>query len=390
MHDIRPLAGLRVLDLSQGIAGPHCGGLLAEYGARVVKIEPPQGDWMRPLGPGYGDCSAGFIYYNRGKESLALDLKAPGTIDIVLDFAADSDVFIENNRPGVSERLGLGFEAVKARQPRIIYVSVSGLGQTGPDAAKPLSDTVAQAHSGLMMVNRGRADVPSKIDTTIIDAITGLYAFQATTMALWGDPATRKPQHVDVSLAQSAAAIQGPKILEYGITNEVPVNLNAPAGSYRTADGWLAITLVREPDWVAICKAMNREDLPQDPRFATFPDRSANLAELREILDAIIQTRTTAEWAERMAAEGVLASPINDYDAWLKHPQTVATAAAPVFPVASPGEGPVPHTPGHANQTALSPVLGEHSRELLAEAGLSAERIESLIAAGAVVAPTKS
>ena len=124
MLDLRPLEGLRVLDLSQGIAGPHCGGLFAEYGARVVKIEPPGGDWMRPLGPGYDDASAGFIYYNRGKESLALDLKAEGAIDIVLEFASKSDVFIENNRPGVSDRLGIGFEAVKARQPKIVYVSV--------------------------------------------------------------------------------------------------------------------------------------------------------------------------------------------------------------------------------------------------------------------------
>ena len=261
MYDLRPLEGLRVLDLSQGIAGPHCGGLFAEYGARVVKIEPPTGDWMRPLGPGYGDRSAAFIYYNRGKESLALDLKADGAIDVVRQLAANSDVLIENNRPGVSDRLGFGFEAIKAVQPGIVYVSVSGLGQSGPDARKPLSDTVAQAYSGMMMINRGRADVPAKIDTTIIDAITGLYAFQSATMALWGNPERRQAKHIDVSLAQAAAAIQGPKILEYGIIGGMPIKLNPPAGSYQTSDGWLAMTLVREADWVAICKAISRDGL---------------------------------------------------------------------------------------------------------------------------------
>ena len=387
MLDLRPLEGLRVLDLSQGIAGPHCGSLFAEYGARVVKIEPPAGDWMRPLGPGYDDASAGFIYYNRGKESLALDLKAEGAIDIVLEFASKSDVFIENNRPGVSDRLGIGFEAVKARQPKIVYVSVSGLGQTGPQAQKPLSDTVAQAHSGMMMINRGRADVPSKIDTTVVDAVTGLYAFQSASMALWGDPAKRDARHVDVSLAQSAAALQGPKILEYGIVGGSPAKLNPPAGSYPTADGWLALTLVRESDWHAICRALRREDLMENQKYDSFENRAANIAELTGLLDEILQTETTEEWASRLTAEGVLASPINNYGQWLEHPQTQGTDAAPVFPVAPAGDGPVPRTPGRTSNTRLSPQLGQHSRELLAEAGMQAERIEQLIASGSVIVP---
>ncbi|MGI9421851.1 MAG: CaiB/BaiF CoA transferase family protein [Hyphomicrobiaceae bacterium] len=387
MHELRPLEGMSVLDLSQGIAGPHCGGLLAEYGARVVKIEPPGGDWMRPLGPGYGDRSAAFIYYNRGKESLALDLKAEGACEVVLNFAAKCDVLIENNRPGVSERLGFGYDVVRARNPKIVYVSVSGLGQTGPDATKPLSDTVAQAHSGMMMINRGRADVPAKIDTTIVDAITGLYAFQCATMALWGNSETRVARHLDISLAQAAAAIQGPKILEYGIIDGMPVKLNPPAGSYRTADGWLALTLVREADWQAICRVIDRPDLASDPKFDSFTARASNIVELTAILDDIIVGATTADWVERLSAEGVLASQINDYGQWLAHRQTRGTDAAPVIPVASPGEGPVARTPGLSSQARLSPVLGEHSRALLEEAGLSHENIEQLIAGGAAVAP---
>ena len=238
----------------------------------------------------------------------------------------------------------------------------------------------------MMMINRGRADVPAKIDTTIIDAITGLYAFQSATMALWGGADTRQARHLDISLAQSAAAIQGPKILEYGIIGTMPAKLNPPAGSYRTADGWLAVTLVREPDWIALCKALGCEELAVDPRFATFADRASNIDELTAILDEVIRDRSTADWMQRLTEEGVLASPINDYGAWLEHGQTRGSDAAPVFPVASPGEAPVARTPGRTNQTALAPEIGEHSRALLAETGVSQERIEQMISQGAVVA----
>lgn len=383
MSHSRPLAGLRVLDLSQGIAGPYCGGLFAEHGARVIKIEPPQGDWMRPLGPGADGNSASFLFYNRGKESLALDVKAPGAVEAILTLAAQSDVLIENNRPGVSDRLGFGFDAVRARQPRIIYVSVSGLGQTGPDIKQPLTDTVAQARSGFMSINTGRAGVPSKIDTTIIDAITGLYGFQAATMALWGDPETREARQLDISLIQSAAAIQGPKVMEYGLLGHMPKKLNAPAGSYPSADGWFAISLVRESEWQTICRVIGRADLCEG-RFATFADRATVTSELNDLLDGIFQTKTTAEWVTLLGGEGILVSPINDYGAWLDDAQTQATGAAPAFNVADGRQAPVVRTPGQDNHTRLSPRIGEHSRSLLAEAGMTAEHIEKLISSGSV------
>lgn len=387
MLDHRPLEGLRILDLSQGIAGPSCGGLFAEYGARVIKVEPTGGDWMRVLGPGYGDRSAGFIYYNRGKESLALDIKAPGAVDIVLELAARSDVFIENNRPGVSHRIGLGFDAVKARQPRIVYVSISGLGQVGPDAQRPLSDTVAQARSGIMAINRGRADAPSRIDTTVVDATTGLYAFQCATMALWGDPTSREARHLDISLMQSAAALQGPKILEYGIVGHMPEKLNSPAGSYPTADGWFAVTLVHESSWPAICKAIGRDDLCADPRFGSFLDRAKNNTVLTELLDEIFREHSTKHWVDILTTEGVLASPVNDYGDWLDDPQTRATRGAPLSAVTGSVSAAVPRTPGCVPFDRLSPRLGEHSRKILDETGIAAAEIERMLAAGTVVEP---
>jgi crotonobetainyl-CoA:carnitine CoA-transferase CaiB-like acyl-CoA transferase len=380
----RPLAGLTVLDLSQGIAGPSCGGLFSEYGARVIKVEPTHGDWMRPLGAGHDDMSASFLYYNRGKESLSLDIKAPGAVDTILKLAARADVLIENNRPGVSDRLGFGYDAIRAVQPKIIYLSVSGLGQTGPDAKAPLTDTVAQARSGMMMINRGRTGVPSRLDTTIIDAITGLYAFQSATMALWPGRETREAQHLDVSLLQSAAAIQGPKVMEYGILGETVEKLNAPAGSFPASDGWFAISLLRETNWQTICTIIDRPDLCQG-RYATFADRAKVVGELTEILDEIFKTNTTAHWVETMRAEGILITAINDYGSWLEDAQTKATLAAPFINVTTHDTAPVARTPGQPNNDQLSPKLGQHSRLILAEIGLGDDAIDTLVEAGTVV-----
>ncbi|MGI9478181.1 MAG: CaiB/BaiF CoA transferase family protein [Hyphomicrobiaceae bacterium] len=381
----RPLKGLRVLDLSQGVAGPHCGGLFAEYGADVIKIEPPTGDWMRVLGAGYDGRSGSFIYYNRGKKSLCLDLKSAGAVDIVLNLAAMSDVVIDNNRPGVSDRLGIGFEALKERNSQITVVAVSGFGLEGPDSRRPLSDTIAQALSGFMSVNCGRAGVPAKVDMTLIDCLTGLYAFQAATMALWGDPSQREAQLLDVSLVQSAAAIQGAKVLEYSVQNKMPGKINAPAGSYKASDGWLALTLVREADWSNICKTFGQLDLAIDPRFATFDDRAAHSDELTGIVDDIIATRTVSEWVTALTDNGVLAGPINDYGMWLDTPQTAAIEGAVRFPVAPGIEAPIVRTPGHGHHTDLSPHLGEHSREILAEAGITEADISRMLADGSVI-----
>ena len=381
----RPLKGLRVLDLSQGVAGPHCGGLFAEYGADVTKIEPPQGDWMRILGAGYDGRSGSFIYYNRGKKSLCLDLKSEGAIDVVLNLAAQSDVVIDNNRPGVSDRLGIGFEALKARNPKIVVVAVSGFGQEGPASHRPLSDTIAQAMSGFMSMNCGRAGVPAKVDMTLIDCLTGLYGFQAATMALWGDPAQREAQRLDISLVQCAAAIQGAKVLEYSVSDSIPEKINAPAGSYRAKDGWLALTLVRESCWTKICKTFGRDDLVTDPRFATFEQRAANTETITEVVDRIIATRNVSDWVESFREAGVLAGPINDYGMWLDDPQTTAVQDAPMTTVAAGIEAPMVRTPGHGNHTDLSPHLGEHSREILAEAGVSVSDIDQMLSTGAVI-----
>jgi crotonobetainyl-CoA:carnitine CoA-transferase CaiB-like acyl-CoA transferase len=370
MISAQPLAGILVLDLSQGIAGPYCGRLLADQGARVLKVEPPQGDWMRALGAGPGGTSTSALYYNLGKESLVLNLKQTHDLERALTLAARADVVIESSRPGAMAKLGLGFEAVRAQNARVIYLTISGFGQNGPRAADPMTDTVAQAFSGYMSINRGRDGIPHKTDTTIIDAVTGQYAFQAVAMALWPG-AAREARHLDVSLMQSAAAILGPKVLEAAYHGQPPQAINPPAGSYRTGDGWIALTLVREEQFRALAREIGAPDLPLDPRFDSFANRSRNLAPLLEIIAARFTEHTTDEWVTRLTKAGVLASRINEFTDWLAEPQVTAANAAPQTEVLAETFLPVPHAPGQPAHNRRCPHLGEHTERVLHEFGLT-------------------
>jgi crotonobetainyl-CoA:carnitine CoA-transferase CaiB-like acyl-CoA transferase len=379
----KPLSGLQVLDMSQGIAGPSCGGHFAEFGAEVIKIEPPGGDWMRPIGTMIAGSSPSALVYNRGKRSLALDIRTPKGREIALKLAERSGVVIENARPGVMDRLGLGFESVRLRRPDVVYVSVSGWGQRGPEREKPMVDAVAQAFSGLMGATRSREGAPVKLDATLIDAITGLYAFQAATMALWNRAPGAPARHLDISLLQCAAHIQAPNIVEASHLGRPPGLLNPPAGNYRTADGWIVLSLVTEAQFQALCRVIGRPELAKEPRFESFTSRRSQLASLREIFDAAFASRKTSELVEAILAEGGLAGPINTYSDWLAHPHVAAVAAAPVHDI---GGHPVaiPHLPGQPPNAAALPEVGEHSRDVLAGLGISAEEIARLVAEGIV------
>ncbi len=382
-----PLRGLTVLDMSQGIAGPSCGGHFAEFGARVIKIEPPEGDWMRPLGSRVAGTSAQAILYNRGKESLALDLRKPEGREIALRLAQGCDVAIQSARPGVMERLGLGFAQVEARQPDIVYVSVSGFGQRGPDREKPLVDALAQAKSGLMSVMRGRDGSPVKMDATLIDALTGLYAFQAASMALWGKTKGSGARHLDISLMQAAAHVQAPSILEWdyvGGSQGVP---NPPAGNYRTQDGFLALTAVNEAQAHGIFRAIERPEMVADSRFATVAGRKANVAALRAILDAELAKRPTAVWVAAFEREGALGSAIQTYGEWLDDAHVKAIDMAPAYTLRDGRSARLPHMPGQAPNERPMPGIGEHSRAVLAGLGLPNAEIESLITAQIVRVP---
>jgi crotonobetainyl-CoA:carnitine CoA-transferase CaiB-like acyl-CoA transferase len=227
MNNQGAYAGLRVLDLGQGVAAPYCAMLLAMHGAQVVKLEPPAGDWSRGLGMRYGDQTAMSAHYNRGKRSLALDLKASTAREIAVALATASDIVIEGFRPGVAVRLGLGYDELRARNPRLLYVSVSGFGQEGPYVALPCTDSVAQAFSGLMSVNLGNDGIPHRVGAIIVDTLTGLYAAQAQGVALYARERHGEGRRIEVSLAQCATAILGHKLAEHVLEGGSPRQLNA-------------------------------------------------------------------------------------------------------------------------------------------------------------------
>ncbi|HWB47944.1 MAG TPA: CoA transferase [Stellaceae bacterium] len=384
--------GLRVLDLGQGIAAPYCGMLLAMQGAEVVKIEPLGGDWSRGLGTRYGDHTAMSAHYNRGKRSLALDLKAAGARGIALDLARRADVVIENNRPGVMARLGLGYEALAALNPRVVYVSISGFGQEGPNVALPCTDSVAQAYSGMAAINRGGDGAPHRIGTTIIDTLTGLYAAQAIGPALYRRERRGKGQRIAVSLAECGAAILGYKLAEHVLENGAPRVLNNPTGAYRTKDGgWVMVALIREEQFARLVGALGRPDLAADPRFATFAARAVNAEPIFAEMRALFAAETTESCLAKLRAADILADRINGFDEWLAEPHIVATGGAVAV---APHDMPaftVPRTPGipAAVDAALppAPATGADGAAILAALGLDAAAQARLVAEGALFLP---
>lgn len=394
MNAALPFDGLRVVDLSQGVAGPSAGLMLGLWGCDVVKVEPPSGDWIRGLGKAYpGGHTAGSIAYNRGKRSLALDLRQPGGRAVARRLAADADVVIESNRPGVAARLGLDHAALSADNPKLVTLSVSGYGQQGPYATEPMTDTVGQAFSGLMAINRGPDGVPHRIGTYMVDILTGLYAFQACVMALLQRPLDDgRGRHVDVSLMQGIAAALAPKIAEFALEGGPPPPFNVPAGSYRTKDGWLALTLVTEAQFGHIARALGRPELAADPRFTSFEQRFANERALLDVIEPAIASATTAEWVRRFRAEGAMASAINTPAEWLDDAHVQAVGAAFRVGHAGVGQVPLPLIPGlpeaaQARGRRPAPTVGEHGRAVLEELGLAAAEIDRLAAAGVVALP---
>ena len=269
-----PYRGLKVLDFGQGIASPYCAMLLGVYGADVIKVEPPEGDWSRYLGTTYGNHTTLSAVYNRSKRSLCLDMKNKDGIAVAQRLAREADVLIEGFRPGVAERLGLGYESLSRDNRGLVYLSVSGFGQSGPYSKRPGSDSVAQAFSGLVSVNVGTDGVPHRVGTTISDVVTGVYAFQAIATTLFARATVGTGRWIDVNLCQSTSALLGHKVAEFILEGGAPRALNVPAGTYQTQDGWMMVTLVNEPQYKRLCTAIGRDDLASDPRFADFARRA--------------------------------------------------------------------------------------------------------------------
>jgi crotonobetainyl-CoA:carnitine CoA-transferase CaiB-like acyl-CoA transferase len=384
-----PYAALRVLDLSQGLAGPYCGMLLAHYGADVVKLEPPGGDWARALGTRYGSHSALDAVCNRGKRSLVLDLKQPEGRDAAQRIAAQCDVVLESFRPGVAAKLGLGYEAVHASNAAVVYLSVSGFGQAGPYTNRPGTDMVVQAFSGMMSFNRNATGKPNRIGFLVADTATALYAFQAVSVALYARRDSGRGAYLDVSLMQASAAFLAPKIIEGALEGDMPRQLNAPAGSYRTKDGWITITMSKEEHFTSLCRALGRESLTTDPRFADFVARADNLAALAPLIQEPLLARTTAEWVEILERHDVLCNRVYAISDWLADPHVLATQGYEHAHVEGMGEVPFAAIPGadgllESRPELRWPGIGEDSEAVLRSFGFGQSEIEALASRGAL------
>jgi len=383
-----PYRGLRVLDFGQGIASPYCAMLLGVYGAEIIKVEPPEGDWSRFLGTTYGSHTTLSAVYNRGKRSLCLDLKHKDGIAIARRLAKDCDVLIEGFRPGVAARLGIGYEELSRDNPGLIYLSVSAFGQTGPYSKRPGSDSVAQAFSGLVSINVGNDGTPHRVGTTISDVVTGVYAFQAIATALFARATVGTGRWIDVNLCQSTSALLGHKVAEHILEGGAPRALNVPAGSYQTSDGWMMVTLVNEPQYKRLCAAIGRDDLASDPRFADFARRADAVDSLIPQLREVFLTQPTEAWLARLHAADLIAERILDPGEWLHNVHVEAIKAAVCQQ--TPGMGLVysPRTPGIASHSEdnlrPAPDIGQDSYEVLLEAGFERGAIDDLVRAGAV------
>jgi crotonobetainyl-CoA:carnitine CoA-transferase CaiB-like acyl-CoA transferase len=388
-----PFAGLKVIDLSQGIAGPYCAMLLAQYGAKVIKVEGiGDGDWARTLGTRYGSHSAYSIIGNLGKKSIAVDLKTPAGKQVLWRLLKGADVFLEGFRPGAIRRLGFDYDSVAAREPRLLYLSISGFGQTGPLAERPAMDPVLQAYTGLMIENRGEDGIPHRVPVIVVDMSTALYAFQALSAALYARRDETRGRYIEASLMQAATALQSIRLMACHLEGGTMRPGGAPGGVFRIADGWMSMVAINDRDWRALCAAMQMPALADDPRFATPAARLAESDALYAVMRPAIAAEPWAVWSKRLTDARLMHERLNSYAEFLDQPHVRETGLIQWLTQAGLNQAvPVPTLPGMLRQAegtlrGTAPATGQHTTDVLAEHGFSAAEIEALFAQGTVAA----
>jgi crotonobetainyl-CoA:carnitine CoA-transferase CaiB-like acyl-CoA transferase len=392
------LDGIRVLDLSRVIAGPYCAMMLADLGADVVKVERPgRGDDMRYLGNNKDGMSLGFATINRNKRAIAVDLQHPEGLRIIHELARRADVVLENFVPGVAERLGLGYAALSAANPPVVYASVSGYGQDGPYARRPGYNTIAMGMSGLMALTGQPGDPPTRPGGSISDVAASYIAFGAVCAALVQRFRTGRGAHVDVSLLASSVALLPDPSAHYFATGVAPKRVGnrnpnvTPAEAFKASDGFINVVILNPEQYEKFCRALGDGGLITEPRFATNDARIANHPDFKARVEGALAKRTVDEWVDRMIAAGIAAGPIYELDqvfddAQVRHTGMVREVDQPGlgtvrmlgFPFAVGGKRPAVRRP--------APRLGEHTREVLDELGISSSDIDRLAGVGAVSA----
>jgi crotonobetainyl-CoA:carnitine CoA-transferase CaiB-like acyl-CoA transferase len=374
-------AGLRVLDLSQGVAGPYCATLLCLQGASVVKVEPPAGDWIRVMGGGTAGMTPLAIASNLGKRSLCIDARQPRGRAVIDRLAAQADVLVENFRPGVMARLGLDAATLCARHPALVYLSISGFGASGPWVDKPGTDSVLQAYTGLAMLNREADGRPRRIGMLVPDTVSALYAAQALGAALYARSRSGQGRHLQISLAECCAAFQAAPMLESALfAGQQAPPTAVPSGVFRTADGFITLLVLRQDMWERLCDALGRPGWRSDPDYLDNQARGRHAAALNAAIAAQLAEQPSAHWTARLEAADVLCAEVQDYAQFRAHPQMQHLGAIGTLEQAPYQPLPMPYLPGSARGTPIAPAptAGQHTRALLAELGYGSEEIATL------------
>jgi len=391
-----PLSGFRIVDLSSVISGPVATVLLADQGADVIKVEAPAGDIVRRMGRGHDSLSPAFVTANRGKRSVCINLKEARGVEIVKKLIADADVFIQNFRPGAIEKMGLGYDVLAAINPALLYVSVSGFGEKGPYSHKRVYDPVIQALTGLPDTQADSAEARPKMVRTIIpDKVSALTTAQAITAGLLErERGDGKGQHIRIAMVDATISFLWPEALG-GLTmvgQEQHVRRGQLAQDlvFETKDGYITCGAVSDSEWEGMCAALDRPDWLDDERFNTPLGRVQNAKERLEGMADVLKSRTSAEWLERLDAHDVPCAPILSRPEILENEQIKANEL--IHQYEHPGLGQIRQPrPGarfsrsDIRSQAVAPVLGEHSLEVLTEAGLTHDEIEELLKDGVIV-----
>jgi len=384
----QPLAGIRVLDVTGSLAGPHCTEVLGALGADVVKVERPDGgDDTRSWGPPFWDGEGTlFLAANANKRSLALRISDPRGLEALLRLAEGADVFVQSLRPGLAERSGFGPDALRERNPRLVYCSIGAFGKVGPLRDAPGYDPLIQAASGIMSVTGEPGGGPVRAGASLVDYMTGMWAALGIVAALGERERTSRGTVVDTSLYETALGLMSYHLTGFLASGSSPGRLGTefplivPYQAFATRDGHLMVAATNDRLFAALCGALQLVGSAEDPRFATNPARVENRVALRELLAGRFATEPTDAWLERLGAAGVPSAPVQDVAAVVSHPQTEALGMLE----------PDLRALGHAlsvdgervrNRTR-APAHGADTRHLLLEAGYSSDEVEALVASG--------